>query len=52
MIQAALLDLVMLLLNVPGEPGWSPLNLLAGFLLVVTIVSTAFLFTYWISKDE
>ena len=51
MIQA-LLDLAVPLLNVPGQPGWTPLNLIIGFLLIVTIVSTAFLFTYWISKDE
>ncbi|MBA4116802.1 MAG: hypothetical protein H0X71_10310 [Rubrobacter sp.] len=44
--------LVMALQNTPGGPGWAPLRLIAGFLLIVTIASGAYLFTYWISKDE
>lgn len=46
------LDLMFALLNQPGAPGYAPLRLIAGFLLIVTIVSGAYLFTYWISKDE
>jgi len=38
--------------NVPGGPGWAPWRLFAGLGLILTIVSGAFLFTYWISKDE
>lgn len=38
--------------NVPGGPGWSPWRLFAGLGLILTIVSGAWLFTYWISKDE
>lgn len=29
-----------------------PVNLLIGFLMVMSIYSGALLFTYWISKDE
>ncbi len=46
------LDLILALLNQPGGPGYAPLRLIAAFLLIVTIVSGAYLFTYWISKDE
>ena len=46
------LDAMMALLNLPGQPGFAPLRLLAGFLLIVIIYSGALLFTYWISKDE
>ena len=38
--------------NAPGGPGWAPWRLVAGALLIITIVSGATLFTYWISKDE
>lgn len=38
--------------NVPGGPGWAPWRLIAGLVLILTIVSGAWLFTYWISKDE
>ncbi len=38
--------------NVPGGPGWTPWRLFAGLGLILTIVSGASLFTYWISKDE
>jgi len=46
------LDLMLALLNQPGQPGFAPLRLIAAFLLIVTIVTGASLFTYWISKDE
>ncbi len=38
--------------NAPGGPGWAPWRLVAGALLIIIIVSGAYLFTYWISKDE
>lgn len=47
-----LLDLAVMLLNTPGQPGFAPLRLLAGLVLILTIVGGAYLFTYWISKDE
>jgi len=56
------LDLVLMLLqktgeqaqqgNGPGGPGWAPWHLIAALVLILTIVSGACLFTYWISKDE
>ncbi|HZG63762.1 MAG TPA: hypothetical protein VEY13_09660 [Rubrobacteraceae bacterium] len=62
MLQVEALDLATVLLqksgeeaqqgNVPGGPGWAPWRLIAGALLIITIVSGAYLFTYWISKDE
>jgi hypothetical protein len=62
MLQVEALDLATVLLqksgeeaqqgNVPGGPGWAPLRLIAGALLIITIVSGAWLFTHWISKDE
>jgi len=62
MLQVEALDLATVLLqksgeqaqqgNVPGGPGWAPWRLIAGALLIITIVTGAFLFTYWISKDE
>lgn len=36
-----------LLIELPG-----PLRFVAGFLLIITIYSSALGFTYWISKDE
>jgi hypothetical protein len=47
-----LLDLAVVLLNTPGEPGFTPWRLFAALGLILTIVSGATLFTYWISKDE
>lgn len=47
-----LLNIVVILLNAPGEPGYTPWRLVFGFLAIVVVVSGAFLFTYWISKDE
>ncbi len=38
--------------NAPGGPGWAPWRLVAGFLLILIVVGGAYLFTYWISKDE
>ncbi len=62
MLQVEALDLATVLLqksgeqaqqgNTPGGPGWAPWRLVAGALLIITIVSGAYLFTYWISKDE
>lgn len=62
MLQVEALDLATVLLqksgeeaqqgNVPGGPGWAPWRLIAGALLIITIVSGAWLFTHWISKDE
>ena len=42
-----MLDLALAEAIFPG-----PVNLLIGFLLVMSIYSGAWLFTYWISKDE
>lgn len=36
-----------LVVDLPG-----PLKLVAGFLMIITIYSSALGFTYWISKDE
>ena len=53
MLQVEALDLATVLLqNTPGVTGWAPWRLVAGALLIITIVSGATLFTYWISKDE
>ena len=48
----ALLDLATVLLNTPSQAGFTPLRLIVGALMIITIVSGAFLFTYWITKDE
>ncbi len=44
--------LVIALQNTPGGPGYAPLRLIAAFFLIVMVVGGAYLFTYWISKDE
>jgi hypothetical protein len=46
------LDVVIALLNQPGHAGYAPLRLIAGFLMILMITGGAYLFTYWISKDE
>ena len=60
-MMAESLDLALVLLqggeeaeqgNAPGGPGWAPWRLIAGFVLILIIVGGAWLFTYWISKDE
>lgn len=33
------IDLILALLNQPGQPGFAPLRLIAGFFLIVAIVS-------------
>lgn len=42
-----IMDLALLQAVFPG-----PVNLLIGFLLIMSVYSGALLFTYWISKDE
>ena len=53
---AAMLDLLAVLLLQEGNtanPGFVGLaRFFAGLLLVVIIYTSAWLFTYWISKDE
>lgn len=41
------MDLALLQGIFPG-----PVNLLIGFLMVMSVFTGALLFTYWISKDE
>ena len=46
------LELLLALQNTPGGPGWAPARFFAGFFLIILVVGGAYLFTYWISKDE
>ena len=53
----ALIDLAVLLLqegtSATDDPGFVGLaRFFAGFLLILTVYTGAWLFTYWISKDE
>jgi hypothetical protein len=45
-------ELLLALQNSPGGPGWAPGRLIIGFFLILIIYGGAWLFTYWISKDE